>query len=215
MALDHGANINVVGNEKADLNNVFFLSQSALKNAIDRDNIQMIDFLLSKGADINGKFLEWGYYHTPLLYAVKLHRISSIEYLLSRGADPDIPLEIYNRAWTSEYKDKERAGAGAFLYAVLDVEHHYLGNVYKTDILYKLMTTTHNINNTNIYGYNALHVLIMHDGTNYSRAKMFIDAGVSPNAQTDSGRTPLSLSLESGNKEMIKLLETPRKVTSQ
>ncbi len=66
---------------------VFYQNEytSLLFSAIKSDDIQGINSLLQRGANINAQDTSSGY--TPLMYAVKYNRMKALRYLIVKGAD--------------------------------------------------------------------------------------------------------------------------------
>ncbi len=62
--------------------------QTALMYAAQTGRIEVIEYLLSKGADINAQSGVFGL-GTPLIYAASGNRLEAIELLIDRGADID------------------------------------------------------------------------------------------------------------------------------
>ena len=70
----------------ADVNHTSKSGRAALHHLIDSDNIEVIEYLLSKGADPN-TISDMG---TPLLSAIMFSRDGAVDALLAASADPNI-----------------------------------------------------------------------------------------------------------------------------
>lgn len=93
-AIRHGANVNayVTQEEIGDLADAlagrrlddFPEPQPVLGVAVDSGHVEMVDLLVSQGADVNAKFSEnW----TPLMLAVDLGNVDIVHSLIAHGAD--------------------------------------------------------------------------------------------------------------------------------
>ncbi len=89
LYVQKGANVNQTLNVQEKISNVSYNSTTAplihLATSDDYFNEQMIDFLISAGADIDAKS---GTGNTPLMLAVKAGNAYRVKFYLNRGADP-------------------------------------------------------------------------------------------------------------------------------
>ncbi|ORX57786.1 ankyrin [Piromyces finnis] len=85
ILIDYGAN----------LNNIYYITQNngltysretPLINMVNRRKLNMVELLINKGADVNGKDLKGA---TPLYYAVKINNCKIVKFLFDNGAKID------------------------------------------------------------------------------------------------------------------------------
>jgi hypothetical protein len=67
------------------INTVDFVGQTALHWAVKRDELQLVEFLASHGADLNAVDMT---NRSPLFIALRLDRAAIVKHLLDCGADP-------------------------------------------------------------------------------------------------------------------------------
>jgi len=63
--------------------------QTALMYAAETGRMEVIKYLVSKGANVNAR--SQGYHYTALMYAASGNRLEALEYLIARGAEIDAP----------------------------------------------------------------------------------------------------------------------------
>ena len=61
--------------------------QTALMYAAETGRMQVLEYLVSKGADVNAK--SGNLHNTSLMYAAAANRLEAIEFLIARGANVD------------------------------------------------------------------------------------------------------------------------------
>ncbi len=82
LALKQGADINK-----------FEENTCALFTAVKNEKIEMVKYLVEKGADVNNKATVYKTVNTALYYSVKKNNLEITKYLLNKGADPTISTE--------------------------------------------------------------------------------------------------------------------------
>lgn len=206
------------------IENILILGEMPLLLAIEKDNFNLIDKLLSAGVSIDG------YSHTtttPLTSALEKHKISIVKLLLDRGANPDrvqagccggtelTPLMV---AITSKFDEgikillsknvdinyKNWHGYTALLYAIgqknakLAIELINRGAIVKNVVL--KMPFNSDINNDSILMFAIRYCPAI--------VELLIKKGVDVNYKNpDKGTTALSIARENGYHHIVKLLQ--------
>ena len=81
-------------NSGTDVNSTDFIGQTALMYAAEQGRIEVVEYLVENGADVNAKSSAKGR-GTALIYAASVNRVVVMEYLLKHGAD--INATTYNK----------------------------------------------------------------------------------------------------------------------
>ncbi len=161
--LDHGADVNA---GKAP----------ALSLAANAGNRAMVEFLLNRGANINGPAWQG---ETPLYTAVDLGFQAVTEVLLAKKADVN-----------AQNNNGETPLQAAAQHGQLKIIQMLLAAGAKTDLKAN-------------EGETALNYAI---ATSLEIFQALLDAGTNPNTEDSSGRTPLSYAAERDTSEVVKLL---------
>ena len=165
--VENGSNLNV-----CDKNNITpLMAALSLKNCID-----IVDYLLKKGADINFKVD-----YSPLTYAIKLNKETSIiEKLIDNGA------EIYSCSKNGS-----------------TILHAAAANNNKETIQYLIKKGLY-VNCLNLMNETPLHVAVKHG--NYNTEVALVENGASINAQDIFGNTPLHIAFRNNDIASISFL---------
>ena len=200
--------------------------QTALMWASARRHPAMMQFLISKGADVNARSTVRDYQRhiqaegrpksldsgglTPLLYAARENCLACVEVLLKSGADINLP---------------DPDGVSPLLVAILNANW---------DLAERLIVAGADVNQWDIFGetplFTAVNLRSRLDGgrgasidpinktTGTAIVKMLLERGANPNAQlffqpanlsgntNTRGSTPLIRAANNGDTEMVKLL---------
>mgnify|MGYP000418242874 CR=1 FL=1 len=79
----------------ADINSLDCSANTPLCCAVEQGDLDMIDFLLEQGANINAE----GVHRTPLKLAVFLNQLVTVEHLIEKGADVNFRSPLEMAAW--------------------------------------------------------------------------------------------------------------------
>ena len=143
----------------ADVNHTSKSGRAALHHLIDSDNIEVIEYLLSKGADPN-TISDMG---TPLLSAIMFSRDGAVDALLAASADPNI-------------------GAGMAPPAICCAAA--MGNGEQVS---KLLGAGGSVSAVDSDGWTPLHCAL--DGGHRDVADQLVKAGADPGVKDKQGRT--------------------------
>ena len=186
--------------------------QRLLYVAASAGQLQVVNFLLDHGADIN--LVSGG--DTPLNAATTHGNKAMVELLLSRGADVNARVTTGGIALHTAVDNGFQAVAETLLRQHANVNAHFpTANREETPLHLAVKKSYPNlaslllkygadINATNSDGRTPLFHAI-----NFSRPELvqkLLTAGANPNLQSAEGRTPLSYAAEQGNSEMIQML---------
>jgi len=145
--------------------------------AAERGHLEVVEFLISKGADMNAKNVED---ETPLHYAAGYGYLDVVKLLVSKSAAVNA---------------KTKNGSTPVSYAA---------SQNRVDIVKFLMEKGADVTATEVDGYNILHHSAW-EGSK-EMIELFISKGVPVDAQTKTGRTPLQMAAMGGNLEVAKVL---------
>lgn len=196
-------------------------NRTGLMYAIDKNKYNMINFLLSKNAnldivDVNG----W----CALSLAVRSGNINIIKMLLINGANPDVEIPIINNVF-SKYN--------CLMYSLLNTEietikllleykanpniicnnqlpiFFIIKNIEKfgIDIIKRLLSNNINLNVIDVHGYTPLMYLIdkINNNETLNILLLLLEHGANPNIKNKFGMTVLHLAIKNINDIKIKL----------
>ncbi len=156
-------------------------SCSPLEAAVYRHHFELADYLLSKGADIDGGQVKG----QGLYIMVTENNLAGVAYLLSHGANPD-----------------ERIAVGDGTY--LDPPLLFAVDAGQLEMVQLLIENGANPDN-DANGYNALHMAVSWGGNYMLKYLLPHTKGI--NQQTDSGgETPLMILVARGDYPAVKML---------
>lgn len=172
LLLDYGVNLNDE-------------SQGPLLQAIGRNNLKLVRFLLEKGANPNIRcktYEDWSRGHTHLTLAVTKNRLEIVKLLLANGADPNLakPLD-------SAVDDDNLELVRLLIEKGANPNGQYYEEWYTWN-------TQHTRWNADILK-NRLEIV-----------KLLSEHGANPNLANDFGKKALDIALRLNNSEMAQLL---------
>ncbi|UCH92792.1 MAG: ankyrin repeat domain-containing protein [Candidatus Aminicenantes bacterium] len=145
--------------------------------AAEKGHLEVVEFLISKGADVNVKNVED---ETPLHYASGYGHKDVVKLLVSKGA---------------AVNEKTKRGNTPLSYAAMRNQ---------VDIIKFLIAKGADVTVTTQNGFTLLHHSAW-EGSK-EMIEMLISKGIPADAQTDFGRTPLQMAVLAGNLEAAKVL---------
>ena len=192
--------------------------RSALHLAVFKDDMDLIDTLLAKGANIDAVDAQG---ETPLSHAVIDGQIEIIKLLLSKGANVNIknhefgmtPLHL---AVIIPFDCKTEIinlllEHGADIDAVTnkgDTAIQYAANYFAanhSEIVKLLISKGANVNIQNAYGATLLHSASRKGDS--SLVKILLSNGAKPNIKDNDGKTPLDIAIKEGHSEIVIILK--------
>lgn len=178
LALNNGANINY----RRGYN-------SALSFAVKNDNVEILRYLLQRGARVNSANIGNGFGgETPLMVAVERKNLDIIRLLVEAGEN------------VNAVKD---SGRTALLIAVNEIKP-------SIDIINYLISQKANVNQSNIDGLTPLMAIAgtysYQNPVSIDVANILLKAGAKPNLRNKYGKTALKYAIDTNNIEMINLL---------
>ncbi len=166
----------LVNFEDADVN----AGYAPLCNAIDSGSYELAQFLLDKGANVNGY---GGNNFTPLHRAAILGHADVANLLLNRGADVDIVGGVWH---------------GTPLHEAAANGHIAIAET--------LLERGADINHQDKDGYTPLMRALYYPRVNEEMVELLLEKGANPNIPTTEGKVPLLMALESGNVAVMQQL---------
>ncbi len=172
-------------------------------------HIQVIAFLLDKGADIQA-VNKWG--RTALHYAVDGEHMEVLKLLLERGANvnghkdfPYTPLHMAARNGSEDMVDLLLSkGADVNIMSSSGYPLHSAANSGNTNIIRKLLKAGADINAVIISrGWTPLHAAALSGW--YDATKVLVEKGINLNTVDKRGMTALHYSVLTGNREAEKV----------
>jgi ankyrin repeat protein len=145
--------------------------------AAESGHLEVVEYLISKGADVNAKNVED---ETPLHYSAGYGHKDIVKLLVSKGAAVNA---------------KTKNGGTPVSYAA---------SRNQVDIIKFLMAKGADVTVTEVDGYNILHYSAWEGSKEI--IELFISKGVPVDAKTNTGRTPLQMAAMGGNLEAAKVL---------
>lgn len=178
-ALNNGANINFKRG-----------FQTPLSWAVKNNNIEITQYLLSKGAFVDVGNLGSGWNNeTNLMIAVDKNNLAMVQLLAEAGENVN----------ASKY-----AGRTALIMAVER-------NNMTTDIINYLISKKANVNKSTVDGYTPLMAVANSSSYNNNSvrlevAEILLKVGANPSLRSRDGKTALQYAIDKNNMEMINLL---------
>lgn len=174
-------------------------------------NEKMVEFLVSKGAKLDGKDYVGA---TPLHDAANFGKTATASQLISMGADPNATTNI---KWTplhyaASYGYKETAELLILRGAKLDARDvvgamplHAAAENGHVEVAGLLIEKGADINApTELFSLTPLHCAVLHENKNM--VSFLISKGANINAKDKGGKTPLGLAKQNNIKEIIDIL---------
>ena len=178
-----------------------FMSRSALAMAAYFGHTDVVQLLISKGADINKKDISG---KCPLHWAAEQGHFDTVRLLINLGAQPALTLLAYNGQKTSlqmlllagaDPNMRDSDGHTALTRAAL-MSHE--------DIVRLLLQSNANPNEGDQYDNTPLHAAAREGSKRI--AQILIDGGADPNKRNISARTPIYSAICRNRKDMVKLM---------
>lgn len=184
-------------NKGAEVNNT---KDNLLKIAIDQNNLEMLELLLSNGANPNQYINEGAIFNTtPLLKAIDNQNIEIIDMLVKHGANVN-QTSYY-------YADEKITGKSPLMYAVFLTQ-----NISGIRIVEYLLKNDADVNYATSAGYTVLMTAANCDEfsrkrkVTYNLAKKLIREGANVDSQTKDGKNALDFAKEQNYTKMVELL---------
>ncbi|EAX98942.1 ankyrin repeat protein, putative [Trichomonas vaginalis G3] len=182
LLIEHGANVSAIYKSKGTMKTaIHFAVENLISEDNDKDIIsklkEIIEFLISNGADINAKVRNGT---TPLHIAAKNLHKDAIEFLISHGAD---------------FNSSDDFGKTAFHYAVTEILNtsSFCKRINKSEGI-KIRNSVVEIQNYAI-DKNYLELI-----------EFFVSHGADVNAKDCSGKSVLQIAKENYRNEIVQLL---------
>lgn len=172
LLLDYGVNLNDE-------------SQGPLLQAIGRNNLKLVRFLLEKGANPNIRcktYEDWSRGHTHLTLAVTKNRLEIVKLLLANGADPNLAKPLDSAVGDDNLE---------LVRLLIEKGANPNGQYYEE---WYTWNTQHTCWNADILK-NRLEIV-----------KLLSENGANPNLANDFGKKALDIALRLNNSEMAQLL---------
>lgn len=180
-----------------------------LLDAIDDGNIELVQFMLDKGADVNGMTKEgW----TPLMEAADEGHMDILNLLLTKGAKVNAATKEGYTALMVAVDEGHSEIAQALIQqgAKLDATTEQGWDVFmeaidegQTEIVSMLIKKGAKVNT--IYGHHTPLMEAIDEG-HMEVVKLLLQNGADPNQPNDEGYTPLMEAADAGQPEIAKLL---------
>lgn len=213
---DAGAVCELLNREDIQVNAADELRNTPLHYATECANIEVIQSLLGKGADVNTRGMcDW----TPLHYAAKSGNVGAIKLLLGKevninsiGLYGETPLHVVAGTGNLE-AIKLLIDKGADVNAIEDFGYgratpvEYAANAGDIESIEFLLSQGVDINN--IYGddhTSLLHVMA-EDDRNIEVAKFLLKKGIDVNVKNEYGSTPLHYAAAEGHKDTVAIIQ--------
>lgn len=184
ILLTAGADVTVENNE----------GRTPLSFAAESGSPETVKALLAAKADPNAGTMD-----APLLCAVDKNNLGCAELLLQADANPNVdglmhcPQGSYGSRWYPEYSAILRSATPLWL----AIQKHQLPMV---QLLLKYKA------NPDVAQISEPPAMIFWALSNTNILQALLDAGANPNIKNNDGRTPLSVAVENGSLEAVKLL---------
>lgn len=189
-----------------------FYSEAPLHLAARDFNAEIIQALLSAGADINALNTE---NQTPLIFALG-HEKADIALFKDAGADLLIQ-DKYNKTALHYAAQaghiaaiQDLLAAGLDLHAQDDAENnvlHYAARAHNHEALQLLIAAGANIEACDMYGHTPLHIAAMFaEEASSQKVAILIAAGANIHATSKDEATPLCMAVQAGSLEAVQAL---------
>jgi ankyrin repeat protein len=194
------------------------LNDTPLTVAAQFGHRKIMDYLISKGADVNAKGYYFGYGSTPMETALKYGHTQVVVDLLANNAI--LPQNLHKTDIANQYLLKAANANDTWSIEKLlthteaDINTHDnfmkrtpLHNAVMSDSLdatFKLIDKGAKVNAIDMHSWTPLHYAASNSDTQF--AKLLIESGAKVNAQDYSNRTPLFSAVLSGEEELVNLL---------
>jgi ankyrin repeat protein len=179
--------------------------------AASAGQINVVDLLISKGADVNAKDIRGG--ETPLFYAAKAGQKNVVELLIDKGADVNARGSqhsgaLESAAWLGRSDVAELLIAkGADVNAKDDWDYiplHAAAGSGLVEIVKLLIAKGSDVNAKNEWGETPLHSAILYGQIRV--VEVLIAKSADVNAKTNHGQTPLQSAQKNGHTDIVELL---------
>ncbi|KAL6631669.1 ankyrin repeat-containing domain protein [Neocallimastix sp. 'constans'] len=212
LKLNNTELLNVLYNNKFDMNQKDKYDETMLNYAIKRGNDQIVKYLIDNGADVN-KEGRWD--DTPLIVAIKNRKINIIKYLIDKGVNVNYIDYLNESPLTINEKYNNKEG----YFAIYDQIKEILNSKFDPEDKNVLLIIAINTNNesmiknliengSNIDIVNKKIKLIntIINNHNLTLLKYLINIGLDVNSMDKNGYSPLIYAIKAQNKSIIDYL---------
>lgn len=182
----------------------FGIGVNALIYATSADHIEVVRYLLSRGAQVNARDTLYG--DTAVLVALRSHNPEMISLLKNAGADVNLSNKsgfslLMTAAWENDYDQVKFLEANGAKFNSPDEELLYA--VIRGDVaeIQRVLAAGAKVNQSYRYGRTPLMLAAQNGET--AAVKVLIGAGADINAICSNGETPLMYAISSRHKSTI------------
>jgi len=211
-SVQNGADVNVKDGE-------FSALLVAIKDARDEDGFRIVEYLISKGADVNENSNSWQF--SPLVLSVQKQRKRVFDLLIQ---NKKVDINLKNRqGFTAlflavqipddSYYTREliRAGAKVNLTAKTVTPLYVACSSGNYESVHSLVKAGANINVVATVNKSSTPLMRAVMSGNSKIVKLLLEKGADRNAQTTDGETALSIAEKSGHDDIAQLLKGAEK----
>ena len=223
LLLSRGANVNAKNDANYTALHLAVEHYSGSSDEKERKQMEIVDALLSKGADITVRYQSEVYGQpTPLLLAIKEQHPLIALRLIEQGADVNGQISVNDRDLTAlmvaameslpdvvqallakgaEVNARNEDGETALM--IMTIADRRYREHFDT-IAQALIASGADVNATTKKGWTALMLAALSDKPD--RARVLLSHGAKVTARNHDGQNALMIATKNGNKEMVKLL---------
>jgi ankyrin repeat protein len=186
----------------------------ALLAAVQGSNVEISEYLVSEGADVN--FLDPWEGGTPLSCAAETNNLSLVQFLVSAGADPNLQTNstnpLFRAAFTHNLEIVQAlVTAGADIHVRSASQRNVLAWCATVELLRFFLERGVDPNLEDRFGNTLLHNVCARAQTEFAVAAIELllrfGAAVTVEKPGRRGLTPVDIAITRGNKEILELFE--------